>query len=112
MRYSHCLGSIDEIDLPREKSYATCAFHNYVIKVNNPKNHNKLITYLKEHGISTEAHYITNYLYSIFAPFAKERLPIAEAVWESLITLPLFQELTFKQQGMIIDCIHNYFLRR
>lgn len=107
-RYTSLLSDIEWIETPVEKDYAHSAWHNYVIKVKNPANRNPLMDHLKAQEISTGMHYIPNHLYQMYKPYVKGPLPVAESVWRRLITLPLYPDLTDKQQDMIIDAIRSY----
>ena len=107
-RYTNMLADVRWIETPVEKEYAHSAWHNYVIKVADPNNRNTLINHLKEKGISTGVHYIPNHFYRMYQPYVKGSLPVVEAVWRRLITLPLFPDLTDEQQNMIVEEIRNY----
>lgn len=107
-RYTQLLTDVDWIETPVEKPYAFSAWHNYVIKVDNPTDRDPLMSYLKERGISTGMHYIPNHLYEMYRPYVSEPLPVAESVWRRLITLPLFPDLTDDEQDMIVDAIRSY----
>ena len=107
-RYTRLLADMDWVETPVEREYALSAWHNYVIKVADPADRDPLMDYLKARGISTGMHYIPNHLYEMYQPYVKAPLPVAESVWKRLITLPLFPDLTDKQQDMIVDAIQSY----
>ena len=107
-RYTKLLKNMEWIETPVEKAYATSAWHNYVIKVKNTEDRDPLMSYLKSKDISTGMHYIPNHLYTMYKPYVKSPLPVAEKVWKSLITLPLFPDLTDDQQDMIVEEITNF----
>ena len=105
-KYNEAFVHLGWIEIPVEKEYAKSAHHNYVIKVLNGKR-NKLITYLKENGISTSVHYIPNHLYEIYKPYYR-KLPVAERVWKQLVTLPLFPDLTDDEIDYVIEKIKKF----
>ena len=107
-RYSEGLGDLDWIKVPKEKEYAKSSWHNYVIKVNDSTIRNPLIDHLKNSGISTGMHYIPNHLYTMYKPYVKQSLPIAEKLWQELITLPLFPDLSVQDQDRIISSIRDF----
>ena len=108
LRYSECLGNLDWIEIPEEKEYATSSWHNYVIKVNLSSLRNPLIDHLKKSGISTGMHYIPNHMYEMYKPYVRQPLPVAEKMWQRLITLPLFPDLSLKDQDEVIAAIRKF----
>jgi perosamine synthetase len=107
-RYSRLLAAVDWIEKPTEKSYAHSSWHNYVIKVADPEDRNRLMDYLKTKNISTGMHYIPNHLYQLYKPYLNSPLPVTDSVWKRLITLPLFPDLTDDEQEVIVNTIRNF----
>jgi perosamine synthetase len=99
------LSKISEIEIPVIKPYAKNSYHNYVIKA---RSRDGLIDHLREKGISTGVHYIPNHLYDIYKDF-RVSLPVAEKIWKKLITLPLFPDLTAKDQDKVINAIRSFY---
>ena len=58
-----------------------------------------LSTFLAEEGISTSVHYMPLHLYPCFADSV--RLPTAERVWQRILTLPLFPDLSVAEVDRI-----------
>ena len=108
-RYTDALSEFDEVETPVEKAYAHNAWHLYVIKVADSQDRDPLMTHLKERGISTGMHYIPNHLYGMYRPYVKSALPVAEAVWKRLVTLPLFPDLTDCEQDSVVAAIREYY---
>jgi dTDP-4-amino-4,6-dideoxygalactose transaminase len=44
----------------------------------------------------------------MYRPYAKEPLPVVEAAWKRIITLPLFPDLTEDQLDTIVEAIRAY----
>jgi perosamine synthetase len=105
-RYNEAFRHVDWIRTPVEKDYARSANHNYVIKVLNGRR-DALIEYLATNEISAGVHYIPNHLYEIYRPFYR-KLPVAEDVWQKLVTLPLFPDLTDDEQTYIIEKVSDF----
>lgn len=105
LNYNKHLSNIKDIEIPVIKSYAKNAYHNYVIKA---RSRDGLIDHLKEKGIATGVHYIPNHLYDIYKEF-RTSLPVAESVWKKLVTLPLFPDLTAKDQKKVIESIKEFY---
>jgi perosamine synthetase len=49
--------------------------------------------HLKERGIGTTIQFIPNHLQPVFAPFSRP-LPVTEQLYEEILTLPLYVEMT------------------
>jgi len=64
----------------------------------------QLSAYLNSQGISTQVHHKPVHLY----PFYGGSLPVAEKVWQELLTLPLFADLTFSEVDYICDKIIHF----
>ncbi len=102
--YNKAFKKLKWISLPVKKDYVKSAYHNYALKV---KNRDKFIVYLKEKGISTGVHYTPLHLHPFYKNH-KIKLPVAEKVYDSLILLPIFYDLTDKEQNYIIDCVKKF----
>lgn len=107
-RYNRLLENIGDIETPVLKKYAKSSHHNYVIKT---EKRDGLNIYLQEKGISTGVHYIPNHHYRMYEKF-KTDCPVADEVWKKLLTLPLYPDLTLKQQDWIVDSIQEYYRRK
>jgi perosamine synthetase len=108
MRYTAAFAETKWIKTPVEREYARSAFHNYVIKVADPSARNPLIEHLKEQGVSAGVHYIPNHLYPMYRPYVTESLPKCERVWQQLVTLPLFPDLTGAEQDQVIGAVMSF----
>lgn len=102
--YMQGLKDLSWLTLPVEKSYATSALHNYVVKL---KNRDKFISYLSEKGIATSMHYIPNNHYAMYKKY-KADIPVTEKIWKEIVLLPLHPLLTDKDVTYIIETIRNY----
>lgn len=104
-RYNDLLKDIGSIETPVLKSYAKSSHHNYVIKTDR---RDALNAYLQKKGISTGVHYIPNYHYRMYKGFSAD-CPVTEEVWKKLLTLPLYPDLTFRDQDRIVGHIREFF---
>jgi len=105
-RYNEAFREMDWIRIPVEKTYGRSACHNYVIKVMRGRR-DKLIEYLAANGISASVHYIPSHLYQIYRPYYR-KLRITESVWKTLVTLPLFPDLTDEQVYYVINKVRAF----
>ena len=102
--YNNAFKNLKWISLPIKKDYVKSSYLNYAIKV---KERDALIGYLKDKGISTGVHYTPLHLHPFYKGH-KAKLPIVEKVYEKLVLLPGFVDLTDEQQNYIIDSIKAF----
>jgi len=103
-KYNKELGNLSWLELPKELPYTKSACHNYVIKTNY---RDELNDYLAQKNISTGVHYIPNNHYKMYKKFGQPT-PVAEKVWTQLLTLPLYPDLSAKQQDEVISAIKKF----
>ena len=56
----------------------------------------ELIDHLGQHNIDAGVHYKPCHLFDVYKPYRTE-LPVTDAVWRDLVTLPLFPSMTEKR---------------
>lgn len=105
-RYNREFNKLNWIKTPQIKPWAKSSHHNYFIKVDK-KIRNKLIDYLNNCGISANVHYLPNHFYPMFASFS-HRLPVTDKVWQEIVLLPIFPDLSVKNQNYIINSVKNF----
>lgn len=107
-RYNQALKNISWLKTPTVKPWAKSSHHNYVIQV-PAQSRNKLIDHLAQAGagITTSVHYLPTHRYRLYRRF-KTKLPITDMVWRRILLLPLFPDLTIKQQDQIITAIRRF----
>lgn len=66
-----------------------------------------LIMYLKRQGIATGVHYMPLTLHPLFRKY-KDQTPIANKVWQTMITLPLFPDLTDEEVDYVVNALIEY----
>jgi len=94
-----------QVGTPVEMEYAKHVYHLYVVKV---KNRDKLYLKLKQNGISAAVHYpLPLHLQEAYRylGYKKGDFPISEACSESLLSLPMFPELTQEEIKRIVNII-------
>lgn len=93
------------IEIPVELPGVSSSWHNYVIKVSR---RNELIASLAKHGIAAGVHYMPLHLHPIYRD-RRCRLPVAEAVWTQLVTLPLYPDMTDEQIRQVTSAVAAFF---
>jgi len=105
-RYNQHFNKLNWVKTPAIKSWAQSSHHNYFIKVDK-KIRNKLIDYLNHQGISANVHYLPNHFYPLFAGFPHQ-VPVTNKVWQEIVLLPLFPDLSLKDQNYIIKTLKKF----
>jgi dTDP-4-amino-4,6-dideoxygalactose transaminase len=100
------------IRLPKIESYNTHIFHQYVIATSQ---RDELIQYLKQQGIETAIYYpVSLHLQKCFEylGYKEGDLPESEKASRETLALPIFPEITLKEQDYVIGHIKNFFTGR
>lgn len=103
-RYVEAFSDIGEIAVPRYRTgIGESACHNFVIRT--PRR-DWLHDELQKLGISTGVHYIPNNHYAMYRS-CRGATPVAERVWQQLLTLPVYPDLTDDQLKYVIDSVRK-----
>jgi len=79
----------------------------YVIRVES-RQRQAFRDYLKERGIETAVHYVPNHLQPLFKDW-RQALPVTEQLFQEIVTLPLFFEMTDKDVSAVVDGVCSFF---
>lgn len=66
-----------------------------------------LIRHLKPNGVATGVHYMPLTLHPLFRA-AKGATPVAERVWQDLLTLPLFPDMADDDVDYVVDLLNGF----
>jgi len=112
-RYDTSFADVSEIELLGVREELIHAYHLYVIRLNLEKlraGRADLFAALRSAGIGVNVHYIPVHLH----PFYRKRFdtgpgmcPVAEAVYERLLSLPLFHGMTDDDVDTVIQSFSN-----
>lgn len=102
--YNQAFADLDWLETPPAGEGIKNATHNYVIKI---PSRDRFIDYLGSKGISVGMHYYPNHLFSAYKEY-RQALPVAEAVWKRLATLPLYPDLTTDEQNLIVETVRSF----
>jgi len=103
-KYDEELGKIRGIILTK-RDYDNIAPFNYIIKVKDARE--DLMAFLKNAKIDTGVHYIPNHIQPLFNK-SRVSLPITEKLYEHILTLPLYVDMTNEEQTFIIKKIKEF----
>jgi perosamine synthetase len=101
--YNEAMRKLEWADIPTERDYVKSSYHLYVLRV-PAQARDKLIDYLSARGISAGVHYYPNHLYDAYRPY-RVSLPVTESVYRTIITLPLYPQLTDAQVKKVIKAV-------
>jgi dTDP-4-amino-4,6-dideoxygalactose transaminase len=109
--YRAGLSGIDDLTLPTEAAYATHVYHLFV--VHTPERE-RLQAHLGQHGIGTGLHYpLPLHLQRAYAGmgYRAGQFPVTESAAGTLLSLPMYAELSEAQASHVIDTIRAFFGR-
>lgn len=105
------------IQIPRQIPNIRHAHHLFMFQLNKEElkiHRDQLIALLHEAGIGSAVHYLPVHFHPYYQrkwPDARKRLPIATKAGERLISLPLYPDLSFKDQEYIIEILRNLLIK-
>ncbi len=97
------------VRLPKIESYNTHIFHQYVIAT---PQRDELMRYLKQEGIETAIYYpVSLHLQKCFGylGYKEGDLPESEKASRETVALPIFPEITTKEQDYVIGHVRKFF---
>jgi len=104
LQYASAFFDLDWFEPPVERPEVRSAYHAYVARV---ADRDGLVDHLAERQIDASVYYKPNHLYSLYSPFRRP-LPVTEAVWQRLITLPLFPSMTQEQVDQVVQAVRSF----
>jgi dTDP-4-amino-4,6-dideoxygalactose transaminase len=97
------------LHLPDERVLTSSVFHLYVVAT--PRR-NELAKHLETRGVSTGLHYpVPLHLQPAFERYGRGRgsLPVTEAAAETVLSLPMYPELTDENVRRVADAVREFF---
>jgi dTDP-4-amino-4,6-dideoxygalactose transaminase len=105
-QYDETLKDLSGVSLITHNLDETFPFF-YIIRILEGKR-DLLMNYLKDKGIGTGVHYIPNHIQPLFAEY-RTSLPVTEQLYEEILTLPLYYEMTDDDVNTVIASISAFF---
>ncbi len=103
VEYNRLLEGNESVSLPHEPSWSRAVYHLYVIRTNDREG---MMNHLKMAGIGAGIHYpIPLHLQKAYASlnYGQGAFPVAERVAAEIISLPMFPQLSARQQSRVAD---------
>ena len=113
MRYLEAFSSLEELELPPVPGDRIHSWHLFPVKLRLAKleiDRNGFIAELKEAGVGCSVHWRPLHLHPYYAEtfgWKAEDLPAASAVWERIVTLPLFPAMTESEHEYVVAVIQR-----
>jgi dTDP-4-amino-4,6-dideoxygalactose transaminase/acetyltransferase-like isoleucine patch superfamily enzyme len=101
--YNQSMASNDAVILPFEPAWSRAVYHLYVIRTSDREG---MMNHLKKAGIGTGIHYpIPLHLQKAYASlnYSVGAFPVAERVASEIVSLPMFPQLTDRQQARVAE---------
>ena len=104
--YTNKLQDIESVLTPARRTYVDPVWHLYPIRVEQQMR-KTIFEGLRNFGIGVQVNYMPVYWHPVFEKLGFKRglCPDAEQFYSSEISLPMFVDLTQKQQGKVIECL-------
>lgn len=103
-QYDAALKDVPGIALIKHNLDETFPFF-YIIRVLNGKR-DSLLRCLKDKGIGAGVHYIPNHIQPLFSDY-RASLPVTEQLYEEILTIPLYYEMTDIDVSTVIETVVN-----
>lgn len=107
-RYNEEMKNFNHIVLPYQAEECNSSWHLYTILIKDG-NHREAYLKLKEAGIGVDVHYLPVYRHPYYRKHGYQDVicPNAEAIYEQILSIPIFYKLTDEEQTYIIEQIAN-----
>lgn len=104
--YSKNLKNVKGINIPTN-SYGIDSHHLYIIRINEKFNisRDELYKKLLDNNIISTIHYKPLHLFTAYKKFNIKSLKNSKKIYEEILTLPFFPEISKKQQDKVIEII-------
>ena len=104
--YNKKLKNISGIVVPESSSNGDHVFHLYIMKIKNGISRDKLFDELLKFGVKTSVHYKPLHKFKTLKKFSKiKNLQNANEVYDEIITLPFYPNMSKKDQNYVINSI-------
>lgn len=110
-KYDEAFRDFDGIEIPKQAEYSNSAYHLYVIKVDKSIR-KALFEYLRANNIGVNVHYIPVYTFPYYREHGYENVKCenAEKLYESIISIPIYYDLSDEEQDYVIDKIKEFMI--
>ena len=104
LQYERAFDALDWLQTPTERAEVRSAMHAYVARTSQ---RDGLIDHLEQRGIDSGVHYKPCHLFDVYRPY-RAALPVTDALWPQLITLPMFPSMTQSEVEHVIAAVRDF----
>ena len=116
-KYNEAFKELKEIGTPFENEYSKSGYHIYVLLLNLDKlkcGRKEIFEALQAENIGVNVHYLPVYLHPYYKKlgYKKGKCPVAEDIYNRMITIPLFPSMSDKDVKDVIKAVKkvlNYY---
>jgi perosamine synthetase len=110
-KYDEAFRDFNGIEIPKQAEYSNSAYHLYVIKVDKSIR-KALFEYLRANNIGVNVHYIPVYTFPYYREhgYGNVKCENAEKLYESIISIPIYYDLSDEEQDYVIDKIKEFMI--
>lgn len=102
-RYGQLLAGLPVAVPPAAPAGSRHAYHLYPVQVDNRR---EVYDTMRAAGIGVQVHYVPIHHHPLYARFGRPAdLPVTEAVYERILSLPLFPDLSHEQQDRVVEAL-------
>ena len=112
-RLAEALADADELETPPDSENRIHSWHLFPIRLRLDRiaiSRNTFIDELRERGVATSVHWRPLHLHPYYAEtfgWRPEDLPAATAVWERLVSLPIFPGMRDSEIAAVVDAVRS-----
>jgi perosamine synthetase len=113
LRYQSQIAEVGEIELPLVPTNRIHSWHLFPIRLRLDRlkiDRNQFITQLRERGVGCSVHWRPLHLHPYYAEqfgWRPDQFSVATALWERLITLPLFPGMRDEEHQSVVDVVRE-----
>ena len=104
LQYGHAFAELPWFQAPVMRDNVRSGMHAYVARV---PDRDGLIAHLADREIDAGVHYKPCHLFNVYEPY-RCALPVTDAVWPQLVTLPLFPSMTEDNVQQVIGAVTGF----
>ncbi len=102
-QYDDLLAGVGLVRPPQSPAGTRHGYHLYPIQVNDRR---QVYDRMRALGVGVQVHYIPIYRHPLYAPFGSPSdFPATEAAYERLLSLPVYPDLSDKEQSVVVDAL-------
>ncbi len=111
--YTDAFQDLPEIMTPVVKDYVRHAWHLYIIRLDLERlriNRGQFMEALRKENIGTSVHFIPLHLHPYYRErygFKKGDFPVAESLYEGIVTLPLYPKMSVEDLEDVIEAVRQ-----